>query len=204
EPAHYALYGAFAGLPAAWLLRRAAEASWARAAAALAFLCLGFHPRSGIENVLTVVTSASRARAERAAEMKPIPLGGGALVPAVQAEDLAALKSAFDRVMGPGDTFFDFSNEPALYFLLDRRMPVPFLGPEFYESEGAQRRVIALCERERPLVAIARAGNGLDAIDGVANEIRAPIVAGYLKEKYRPFAVVGGREVLIRADRRAR
>jgi hypothetical protein len=106
--------------------------------------------------------------------------------------------------MSPRQTFFDFSNEPALYFLLDRRIPIPYLGPEFYESERAQRLVIAICESERPPVAIARAGNELDSIDGVANDVRAPLVAAYLKERFRPLAVVGGRVLLVRADRQPR
>jgi len=204
DPGHSELYGVFAGIPAAWLLRRAARTSGFRAAAFAGFLWMGIHPRAAMNDVLGVVKEGSRARARDAAEMKPIPGAGGALVPAAQADDLAVLRKTLENVMGPRDTFFDFSNEPALFFLLDRRMPIPYPGPEFYESERAQRRVIALSERERPIVAIRRAGNWLDAFDGVANEVRAPIVARYLDANYRPLAVVGGREILVRIGTKAR
>ncbi len=204
DPGHYELYGVFAGIPAAWLLRRAAQPSVFRAAAVAAFLWMGIHPRSAMKDVLGAVKEGSRARARGAAEMKPIPGGGSALVPATQADDLAVLRKTLENVMGPRDTYFDFSNEPALYFLLDRRMPIPYLGPEFYESAAAQQRVVALCERVRPIVAIAQVSGGLDSFDGVANDVRAPLVEAYLKEKYRPFTVVGGRILLVRADRQDR
>jgi hypothetical protein len=195
---HAVLYGAYVGIPATWLLRRGVSKSWIGGSVVLAFLGFGLRPVAALRAEVSAITNAASARAIAGVSMRALPRGGSARVPREQADDLAALRRTIDGAIGPSETFFDFSNEPALYFLLGRRMPMPYLGPEFYETEGAQRRIVALCEREEPPLAIARAGNGLDSLDGIANEIRAPIVAKYLAEHYRPFAIVAGRTILRR------
>ena len=195
---HAELYGAYAGLPATWLLRRTLAKSQIVSAALVAFFWMGLRPVAGLRAEVSAITSAAASRAAAAQTMSVVPRGGSARLPADQASDLGALRDAIDRTVPPSETFFDFSNEPALYFLLGRRIPIPYLGPEFYETEDLQQRVIALCERHKPPIVIARAGNGLYAIDGIANDVRAPAVATYLKGHYRPLTIVAGRAILRR------
>jgi hypothetical protein len=199
EPGHFQLYGMFAGIPAAWLLRRALS-SRARGAAAVAFLLaiLALRPLATLDSELSTVVNARAWRAYQATEGVPAPDGGNSSIPVDQAKDLAELRRYFGRTLSPAETFFDFSNEPALYFLLDRRMPIPYLGPSFYEDVDDQRRVIVMCEKERPSLAIMSGRGAADNPDGVPNRIRAPLVAAYLASRYRFAAEVAGRAVFQR------
>jgi hypothetical protein len=92
--------------------------------------------------------------------------------------------------LAPDETWFDFGHAPGLYYLFDRDCPIRYYEPGFYESESAQREVIAAIEQNpRVRVALMSAGYGpgFEAIDGVPNAKRAPLVDAYLRERFRPF-----------------
>ena len=97
------------------------------------------------------------------------------------------------------DTWLDFANEPGLYFLFDRRCPIRYYEVAFYESESAQREVIAAVRRNPRVRAVLMSGT-YPLIDGVSNEIRAPFVARYIRENFRPFLREDGIEFWIRRD----
>ena len=97
------------------------------------------------------------------------------------------------------DTWLDFANEPGLYFLFDRRCPIRYYEVAFYESESAQREVIAAVRRNPQVRAVLMSGT-YPLIDGVSNEIRAPFVARYIRENFRPFLREDGIEFWIRRD----
>jgi hypothetical protein len=199
EPGHYQLYGMFVGIPAAWLLRRALT-SPVRSVAFVAVLLvvLSLRPLAVIDQELAAIVNNRPWRARQEAEGMPPLNGGGSRIPPDQAKDLDDLRRYFGRTLSPTDTFIDFSNEPALYFLLDRRMPIPYLGPSFYEDVADQRKVIEICEKEKPGLAIMSGRGAADNPDGVANGIRAPLVAAYLASRYRFAAEVAGRAVFQR------
>jgi hypothetical protein len=198
DAGHVAFYGVFAGLPAVWLLYRASRARRGRVVLTglvLLVLLLRLRPTGTLSLEIAAVTGGARAREARAREGVPVPRSGGATLPAEQAADLAALRAYFDSMLGPRETFFDFGNEPGLYFLLSRRMPVRFSSVPCYESRDQQDEVIARLEHERPPLAILASGSGRDAFDGVSNRERAPRVAAYLDATYAPSGEIRGRKI---------
>jgi hypothetical protein len=112
--------------------------------------------------------------------------------------ELEKLRSWIDRKTPAGRTFFDYGSEPALYFLLERRPPVRFSCAPCYESESAQREVIAALEREKPPVAILASGTWTDAFDGISSRTRTPLVAAYLDRHYSAAVRVGPRTLSLR------
>ena len=190
DAGHLALYGVFAGLPAAWILYRAARArrhAKLLSAAVLALLLARLHLHRIVALEVGAVANAAEARD---AESRARP----------QAAELAALRLYFDSALAPGETFFDFGNEPALYFLLGRVPPTRYPCVPFYEAEEKQREVVEALERIRPPLAILAGGSPRDAFDGVSNRDRAPRVAAYLDAHYRPVDVILGRTIGRRTD----
>lgn len=198
DEGHLAFYGVFAGLPAAWLVYRASRAVRGRVVLTVAtvlFLLARLRPAATVSLELSAVDAAPHEREARARSGVRFPRTGRSTVPADQAKELGALRGFFDSRLAPGETFFDFGNQPALYFLLERRMPVRFTSVPSYELPALQEEVIARLERERPPLAILASGAGSDAFDGVSNRDRAPVVAAYLDGIYEPIGRVAGRTI---------
>ena len=87
----------------------------------------------------------------------------------------------------PNETFYDFSFGALLYYLFDRNCPIPQVGPPFYETEEAQRQVIAALERNRNVrAALISFPDSFSDIDGVSNAVRVPLVWEYLQKNFRP------------------
>jgi hypothetical protein len=182
---HLVMHGVFVALPASWLLFRAAHARharWLLTAALAACLVVVARPTwlvAVIRDQLHRVPQCERALADRGR------------MPCFQADDLAALRGWMDRELQFGQTFFDYGNEPALHYFLDRRMPVRFPCAPSYQTEQAQRDVIAALEREKPPIAILASGSWSDAFDNVSTRTRTPIVAAYLDRYYEPAGNIG-------------
>jgi hypothetical protein len=105
--------------------------------------------------------------------------------------------------LAPDDTWFDFGHAPGLYYFFDRDCPIRYYEPGFFETESAQREVIAAIEanpRVRGALMNAGYGPGYAEIDGVPNFRRAPLVAAYLAERFRPFYRRGGIEFWLRKE----
>ena len=201
DAGHLALYGAMAALPTAWLLYRAAQARRHRAALVLAMavaLGIGLRPAAAARTLwagLRLRPSAGLANDEcRRATLRT----GRATVPCAQADELEALRRYLDTHLQPGETFFDYSNQAALYFLMERRPPIRFVAAPLYEPEELQREVIAALERERPPLAILPHGEWTDTFDGIPNAVRTPLVADYVYANYRVVEVAAGRLVAWR------
>jgi hypothetical protein len=103
---------------------------------------------------------------------------------------------------GPGDTWLDFANAPALYFLFDRPCPIRYYEVPFYESDAAQREVIAAVEANPRVRAVLVSGT-YPPIDGVSSAERAPLVARFIRERFRPFLDEDGVAFWIRNGDRA-
>jgi hypothetical protein len=189
---HAALYGVFPAVLASWLLLRAFRSNrWvAPTLCCGAFLLIRIHPIKALETQLNAVASSARTRARLEQESVTVFRTERAMLPAGQAGEIGDLKAFLDSRLKPGETFFDFSNEPALYFLLDRSMPVRFLAVPCYETPEKQREVTFRLEQLRPPIAILSSGTWLDAFDGVASRERAPLVAAYLDVHYREIGRV--------------
>jgi len=192
DPGHLALYGVFSGVVAGWLIRRAVTTGWGALVVVTGFfLVLGVHPLRTIDTELAAVVTSPTTRRAQAANSVRIPRSGGAGLPVSQATVIEDLRSYLDRTLPPGGSFIDFANAPALYFLLERPMLIPYVAPAFYETDAKQRQVISDYERATPRVAIALDDEHALAFDTVVNDIRTPLVAAYLRDHYCQTAHIG-------------
>ena len=193
---HLVMHGVFVALPAAWLVFRAWRAPrWRWLLAPALVLVLAVAARPG--RAAAVAWSGIRGSNVPSECLRPMA-GGRAILPCWQAGELEALRASMDGVLGPSETFFDFGNEPGLYFFLERRPPVRFPCAPCYEGEAAQREVIAALEREKPPVAILASGSWRDVVDGVPTRERVPLIAEYLDRHYEPVGKVGPRTLARR------
>jgi hypothetical protein len=103
--------------------------------------------------------------------------------------DAALVQSAAEAMrragFRDGDTWFDFANAPDLYYLFNRDCPIRYYEVGFYESEAAQREVIAAIERNPRVRLVLKKGFFL--VDGIPNVVRAPLVAAFIARRFRPF-----------------
>jgi hypothetical protein len=193
------IYGVFAGLPAAWLVYRAWSARsrfrpvLGTAATAAFFLLL--RPDLAVSRELAAIEAAEKARRLDLVAGQPFASPAPAILEREQARDLEKLRQVIDEVVPRGKTFFDFGNEPGVYFLLNRRPPVRYGCVPYYQTVEKQREVIAALERERPPVAILSSGGATDVFDSVANRDRAPMIATFLDSHYRVVGKVGTRTI---------
>jgi hypothetical protein len=100
--------------------------------------------------------------------------------------------------LGPGDTFFDFTNHGLLYFLLDRDLPVRQIEVAFYETDDLQREVIDRIRRNPRIRFALVPSSDVSAsgiVDAVANRDRAPLVWRYLQEHFEPDFAESGIEL---------
>lgn len=107
--------------------------------------------------------------------------------------------------LNPHETFFDFSNTPLLYFLLDRRSPIRQVEVPQYESTELQQEVVGRLESDRSVRAVLVAfphgdGPGIVDMDGVPNRERAPLVWSWIQQHFRPDFAEDGVEFWRRID----
>lgn len=89
----------------------------------------------------------------------------------------------------PGDYFYDFTNQGALYFLADRRSPTRYQQVIYAATPALQREVIADLERVKPKVVLLESkghfAKRLARLDGVATALRQNEIDAYLQANYR-------------------
>ena len=102
------------------------------------------------------------------------------------AEKLAAAQRFIDRIP-PGDTWFDFSNMPVLYYLFDRDCPIRQYETPLYETVALQREVIARIDANPHVRAalVQFPNQGAIGID-IPDAARAPLVFAYLRTHFVP------------------
>ncbi|HEX7191961.1 MAG TPA: hypothetical protein VF381_10375, partial [Thermoanaerobaculia bacterium] len=117
------------------------------------------------------------------------------------AQYVTTLRDYFAQNLGPSETFFDFTNRGLLFYLLDRRCPVPLNEVAAYESVDGQLDVVrrVALQPEVRYALIPPPNDGF-TIDGVPNRDRAPLVWGYLQQHYRPAFAAGQVVVWRRID----
>jgi len=117
-----------------------------------------------------------------------LPRGRGALFRDPDIATLDSITKYMNAHLGPGDTFFDFTNRGLMYFLLDKRMPVRFVEVAYYEAEERQREVIAKLEANPHVRAaiMPLQENDQSGVDLIGNDVRAPLVWKYLQEHFEP------------------
>ena len=118
-------------------------------------------------------------------EMRDLPRARGALMRDGDASELKSAKKYVDVALKPDETYFDFTNRAMFFFLLRRDNPTRFVEVAYYEPVERQREVIAMLEANPKIRAALVPPGGID-VDGVPNEVRAPLVWQYLQQHFVP------------------
>jgi hypothetical protein len=150
--------------------------------------------------VATIVRMNHAAPNPEWVDMWETPRARHALYRQDDARRFRLFKKFVESSLRPGETFFDFSNVPLTYFLLDRPAPIRQYEVPFFQEPRAQREVIARLQRDRSVRAalVSFALRNHEAIDDIPNRVRAPLVWKYLQENFRPAYKEDGVEVWLR------
>lgn len=111
---------------------------------------------------------------------------------------IGSVRYHVDDLTPKGSAIFDFSNQPAFYFFLDRPNPTRFYQVPILSPAGFQRQTIEALERSKPPLVIRRSPQGFDVFDGIDNSIRAQAVAAYIDDHYAYARSVRGVELWTR------
>ena len=133
--------------------------------------------------------------------------GGGTRVervvfsPQMQLEYVGVL-AELDEILGPDDTWVDFTNQTSLYALASRNNPVYVnQSPGLLAGDASQDYFVQELETAKPLVALLPRNENLflgSALDGVQNSYRYYRVSEYLYTHYTPYETVGDFAIWLR------
>jgi hypothetical protein len=129
-------------------------------------------------------------RLSSAAHNEPVQWRLGYLSPfAIDLAVFSDIERTLERVLEPGDRFFDLSNNPMLFhYMLDRRPSTRYFHVSMAIRKHTQADLVAELERHPPkLVAFSSSPViGLPWWDSVANQVRHYDVSEYILDHYRP------------------
>lgn len=121
----------------------------------------------------------------------PFATGKGIYTTAQNATELAALNGFIDS-LGPRDaTILDFSNERALYYLLQRKPPVRCMEISMLSVPRLLSEAMAQLEAHPPVCVIAEGDPIIASFDGVSNRMRVPELARWIDANYPKRTQVG-------------
>lgn len=114
-----------------------------------------------------------------------------------------SLVTYLNQELKEGETFFDYSNTPMLYFYAQRKVPSYF--NQSLQNETTpfiqQKNLEQIEGLDIPLVVFSHyPDNWWDNTDGVPNAIRYPILAEWIYEKYVPDTVLAGYQIWTQKD----
>ncbi|HEV3454961.1 MAG TPA: hypothetical protein VHG32_00305 [Thermoanaerobaculia bacterium] len=167
------------------LAHQRARAATVALAVALAWLA---NPLGHLFGLATPLRTSGGARPPAGAvEIDATPRCRGVVFDPALRAPIEAVKRFVDTQLRPGETWFDFTNHPVLYYLFARRCPMRHQEIPFVESAAAQREVITRLERDLSVRAVLIDFPDVhSAIDGVSNRVRAPLLRGYLGQRFVP------------------
>jgi hypothetical protein len=127
------------------------------------------------------------------------------------ADVLRGLEDAFTSLLAPGDTVFDFSNAPGVfYYLVEAPLATRYYHVSYAIRQRTQTDLVRRLRADPPAAVVfssAGAGsqgfNSLPGWDGITNQVRHYDVSTYLLDNYVPIRDVGGFVVMGRKDRGA-
>jgi hypothetical protein len=112
-----------------------------------------------------------------------------------------ALRQFFDTHLRIGESIFDFSDSPTLFFALLQLKPASrFIHVSMAIQEEAQREVLKDLEKSRPPYVIYQSDGGLNGWDGIPNEVRHFVIARYINLHYAYDRTIDGSIIFRRAD----
>lgn len=162
-------------------------------AAALLAVPLAFHFELVPNTVAGAKLLAQWPQRQKHDGLVPYPMaaGRGIYTSEQNAIDLASLKS-FIESLGPADArIFDFSNERALYYLLQRKPPVRCMEISMWSNPVMFNEGMAQLEANPPLCVIVAGYTEVGTYDGVPNTVRVPDLARWIDANYPRRTQVG-------------
>lgn len=108
-----------------------------------------------------------------------------------------SINGFLSRHTSPDDYVYFFPNEPAYYFLFDRKMPTPFAQSYFAITFDMQRHLTEYLEKNRPEFVIYSKRTWRP--DNIPEAVQIPIVDQYIKESYTFLRNMGDINVLKRS-----
>jgi hypothetical protein len=125
----------------------------------------------------------------------PFKTGKGIYTTAENAADLAALNGFVESVAAPGATILDFSNERALYYLLQRKPPVRCFDIPMLSAPALRAEAMRQLDEHPPACVVMKGIETIGSFDGVPNGVRVPELALWIDAHY-PRRVQIGRFVV--------
>lgn len=121
----------------------------------------------------------------------PFATGRGIYTSPENAADLAALGAAIDA-LGPREaTIFDFSNERALYYLLQRKPATRCMEVSMLSVPRMLAEAMAELNANPPVCVVVSGYPEIAAFDGVSNRDRVPELAAWIDANYPKRTQVG-------------
>jgi hypothetical protein len=130
------------------------------------------------------------------------PRLGYAAADAVDRSLYSDLEQVLHAYVQPGDSVFDFANEPGLYYyLLGYLPPTRYYNVLAAMPEDVQQDVIGRLRSARPKFVVFDGGLGLPHWDGIPNMVRHYDISQYILDHYRPLVEVQGQILYVDAGR---
>jgi hypothetical protein len=121
----------------------------------------------------------------------PFATGRGLYTSEQNATDLASLKTFLDSLGPPDAPILDFSNERALYYLLQRKPPLRTMEISMLSVPELLSEAMGQLNANPPLAVIVSGYAEIGAFDGVSNRDRVPELARWIDANYPTRTQVG-------------
>jgi hypothetical protein len=121
----------------------------------------------------------------------PFATGRGLYTSEQNATDLASLKTFLDSLGPPDATILDFSNERALYYLLQRKPPLRTMEISMLSVPELFSEAMGQLNAHPPLAVIVSGYTEIAAFDGVSNRDRVPELVRWIEANYPTKTQVG-------------
>ena len=109
---------------------------------------------------------------------------GNISIPNNQLKVIKEVKSFVENNSKEGDYIYDFSNQSAYYFILNRKSPGRFFKPIYASTIKQQKEVVRNLKSQEPKLIIFKSGSIYDKIDGISSIDRHKIIYNYIKKNY--------------------
>jgi hypothetical protein len=117
--------------------------------------------------------------------------GRGLYTSEQNATDLASLKTFLDSLGPPNATILDFSNERALYYLLQRKPPLRTMEISMLSVPELLSEAMGQLNANPPIAVVVSGYAEIGAFDGVSNQVRVPELARWIDANYPVRTQVG-------------
>ncbi|MEO8382189.1 MAG: hypothetical protein ABI779_21185 [Acidobacteriota bacterium] len=133
------------------------------------------------------VNRTTRAPPADWVEIRDLPRARGAYWNVSDAKAIASVGRYLALSMKPDETFLDFANSGAYFFLFRRDCPIREYEVAFFQTEPQQREIIRRIESNPKIraVLLSATPHGRFVVD-IPNAWRAPLVQQYLVENFEP------------------